>query len=89
MCVCNRIKLEPKATPAPEINPLDIIHDEQQNEKHAADQFFSSLLDFAMKRRWNGGKISRRLCRMDWVWVQGLRGAKRRRCGQEQARSGG
>ena len=43
-CVRNRIELEPKATRVPEINPFDIIHDEKQKEKHAADQFFRSLL---------------------------------------------
>ena len=30
---------------APGIKPLDILNDEQQKEKHAASQFFSSLLE--------------------------------------------
>jgi hypothetical protein len=38
------MKLEPEATKTPEIKPFDIINDEQQKEKHAANHFFSSLL---------------------------------------------
>jgi len=43
-CVFGSIELEAEATKTPEIKPFDIINDEQQNEKHAANQFFSSLL---------------------------------------------
>jgi heavy metal sensor kinase len=45
MCDFNSIELEPKATKTPEIKPVNIINDEQQNEKPAASQFFSSLLE--------------------------------------------
>jgi len=38
------IELEPEVTKTPEIKPFDIFNDEQQKEKHAANQFFSSLL---------------------------------------------
>jgi hypothetical protein len=43
-CRSSNIELEAEATKAPEIKPFDIINDEQQKEKHAANQFFSSLL---------------------------------------------
>jgi hypothetical protein len=43
--VFSNIELEPRATKTPEIKPFDIIHDEQQKEKHAASQFFRSLLN--------------------------------------------
>jgi hypothetical protein len=35
----------PEATKTPEIKPFNITNDEQQKEKHAANEFFSSLLD--------------------------------------------
>jgi hypothetical protein len=38
------IELEAEATKTPEIKPFAISNDEQQKEKHAANQFFSSLL---------------------------------------------
>jgi hypothetical protein len=44
MCVCSNIELEPEATRTLEIKPFDLINHEQQKEKHAANQFFSSLL---------------------------------------------
>jgi hypothetical protein len=44
MCVSRGIELEPEATKEPGNKPFDIINDEQQKEKHAAHQFFSSLL---------------------------------------------
>jgi len=44
MCVSGSIKVEPEATKTPEIKPFNITNDEQQKEKHAANQFFSSLL---------------------------------------------
>jgi hypothetical protein len=43
-CVASSIELELEATKTPEIKPFNIINDEQQKEKHAANQFFSSLL---------------------------------------------
>ena len=45
MCVSGSIKVEPEATKTPEIKPFNITNDEQQKEKHAANQFFSSLLE--------------------------------------------
>jgi hypothetical protein len=44
-CVASSIELELEATKTPEIKPFNIINDEQQKEKHAANQFFSSLLE--------------------------------------------
>jgi hypothetical protein len=43
-CVSSSIELEPEATKTPEVKPFNIINDEQQKQKHAASQFFSSLL---------------------------------------------
>jgi acetyltransferase-like isoleucine patch superfamily enzyme len=43
-CVSGSIELEAEAKKTLEIGPFDIINDEQQKEKHAANQFFSSLL---------------------------------------------
>jgi hypothetical protein len=43
-CVSNSIELEPEATKTPTIELFDIIDDEKTKEKHAANQFFSSLL---------------------------------------------
>src|ERR1700678_2702891 len=45
--VSRSIELEPEATKAPENELFDIINDDQQKEKHAANQFFSSLLVFS------------------------------------------
>jgi hypothetical protein len=50
MCVSSRIELEPEATKTPKLKPFDIIDDEQQKEKHAANQFFSSLLGLGTKK---------------------------------------
>jgi hypothetical protein len=43
-CVSSSIELEAQATKTPELKPFDIINDERQKEKHAANQFFSGLL---------------------------------------------
>ena len=43
-CVSSSIELEAEATKTPGIKPFDIINNEQPKEKHAANQFFSSLL---------------------------------------------
>jgi hypothetical protein len=43
-CVSSSIELESEATKTPEVKPFNIINDEQQKQKHAASQFFSSLL---------------------------------------------
>jgi hypothetical protein len=51
-CVSNSIELEPEATKTPTIELFDIIDDEKTKEKHAANQFFSSLLGaFLVPRR--------------------------------------
>jgi hypothetical protein len=42
-CDCKSFKLEPEATQTPEIKRFGIRNDEQQKEKHVANQFFSSL----------------------------------------------
>jgi hypothetical protein len=47
-CVSSSIKVEPEATKTPEIKPFNITNDEQQKEKHAANQFFSSLLGLSL-----------------------------------------
>jgi hypothetical protein len=44
MCVSSSIELEPETTKILEIKSFDIINHEQQKEKYAANQFFSSLL---------------------------------------------
>jgi len=38
------MELDPRAIKTPEIKPFDIVNDEKQKEKHAAHQFFRSLL---------------------------------------------
>jgi hypothetical protein len=55
-CVSNSIELEPEATKTPKIELFDIIDDEKTKEKHAANQFFSSLLDKTL-----GGRVLRDL----------------------------
>jgi hypothetical protein len=45
MCVWRSTELEPEAPKTSQIELFDIINDEQQEQKHAADQFFRSLLD--------------------------------------------
>jgi hypothetical protein len=44
MCVWRSTELEPEAPKTPKIELFDIINDEHQKQKHAADQFFRSLL---------------------------------------------
>jgi hypothetical protein len=44
-CVWRSIELEAAVTKTPEIEPIDIINDEQLKEKPAAPQFFRSLLN--------------------------------------------
>ena len=49
-CVSCSIELEPEATKTPKVELFDISNDEQQKEKHAAHQFFSSLLEGSCER---------------------------------------
>jgi len=57
MCVSGSIKVEPEATKTPEIKPFNITNDEQQKEKHAANQFFSSLLMSWLSVKWRSGVL--------------------------------
>ena len=44
----NGTELEAAATKTPEIEAFDIINDGKHKEKHAANQFFSSLLELCL-----------------------------------------
>ena len=45
-CVLTSSESDSKSTKTTETEHLDLISDENTKEKHAANQFFSSLLDF-------------------------------------------